>query len=56
MRRQLLGVELQPGGARVAVAGLADAAGVEQPLAALEAEQCPVARLGALGVAARPGG
>ena len=38
-RRPVVGVELQPGGARVAVARLADAAGVEQPGALVEVEQ-----------------
>ena len=45
-------VELQPGGARVAVARLADAARVEQPRPAAEVEQRVVARLGAAGVLA----
>ena len=48
--RRLLGVELQPGGARVAVARLADAAGVDQPVAVAEVEQRAVAGLGAADV------
>jgi hypothetical protein len=40
-------VELQPGGAWVAVAWLADAAGVDQPGAGPEVEKRVVARLGA---------
>ncbi len=48
-----LGVELQPGGARVAVARLADAAGVDQPAAAAELEQGAVAGLGAAGLVRR---
>ncbi len=40
-------VELQPGGTGVAIARLADAAGVDQPAAGSEVEQRVVARLGA---------
>ena len=40
-------VELQPGGARVAVTRLTDAAGIDQPSAGLEVEKGVVARLGA---------
>lgn len=40
-------VELEPGGTRVAVAGLADAAGIDQPLVGAEIERRVVARLGA---------
>jgi len=45
--RLLTRVELEPGGARVAVARLSDAAGVDQPLAGAEIEQRVVVRLGA---------
>ncbi len=48
--RRRLGVELQPGCARIAVTRLADAAGVEQPGAATQLEQGVVARLGTAGV------
>ena len=52
-----LGVELEPGGARVAVAGLADAARVDQPAAAADLEAGAGARLGAARVlGARPPG
>ncbi len=41
-----VGVELEPGGAWVAVAWLADASWIDQPLAAVQIEQGVVARLG----------
>src|SRR5262249_11680297 len=46
-RGPLLGVELEPGRPRVAVARLADAAGIEQPGAVVDPELGAVARLGA---------
>jgi len=50
-RRQLIGVELQPGRPGISVARLADAAGVEQPGAVVEIEHGAVACLGAVRVA-----
>ena len=44
---QAVGVELEPGGARVAVARLADAARVDQPAAAADLQARPGRRLGA---------
>jgi len=52
----LVSVELQPGGARIAVARLADAARVEQPFATLEVEQGAVACLGPARLVPAPGG
>ena len=51
-RVPLLGVELEPGRARVAVAGLADAARVEQSAPLAEVELVTLRGLAAAGVAA----
>jgi hypothetical protein len=48
----LAGVQLQPGGARVAVAGLTDAARVDQPVPFAEVEQGVIAGLSAANVVA----
>jgi hypothetical protein len=45
-----VGVELEPGGAGVAVAGLADAAGVEEPAALGDVELVPLGGLAAGGI------
>jgi len=50
-RHPVLGVEFEPGGAGVAVARLADAAGVEQPLAVNQLDLGAVRGLRPLGVA-----